>query len=235
LDGEGPLLLVELQLVDGVLGAVDEAAGGDELGVEEVRAVPLAEDAERRVGHVLHRGEEERAGSEVEVGEAHGAESTGQTPSGSVRIPTDGEQGTVDRRQGTEELLRGTPSDLRPSPFALRPSPFALRPSPFALRPSTMTQLSVNLNKVALVRNARSGTAPGPHARPSVRAAAEACVRAGAHGLTLHPRPDGRHALAADVLEFAAWLGSPGGAVELNVEGNPFAGPEEAGGYRSEE
>ena len=95
-----------------------------------------------------------------------------------------------------------------------------------------MTQLSVNLNKVALVRNARSGTAPGPHARPSVRAAAEACVRAGAHGLTLHPRPDGRHALAADVLEFAAWLGSPGGAVELNVEGNPFAGPEEAGGYR---
>jgi pyridoxine 5-phosphate synthase len=94
-----------------------------------------------------------------------------------------------------------------------------------------MTRLSVNLNKVALVRNARSGTAPGPHARPNVRAAAEACVRAGAHGLTLHPRSDGRHALADDVRTFADWLGAPDGAVELNVEGNPFAGPEETGGY----
>jgi pyridoxine 5-phosphate synthase len=94
-----------------------------------------------------------------------------------------------------------------------------------------MTRLSVNLNKVALVRNARSGTDPGPRARPSVRAAAEACVRAGAHGLTLHPRSDGRHALAADVLAFAAWLGAPDGAVELNVEGNPFAEAREAGGY----
>ncbi len=89
-----------------------------------------------------------------------------------------------------------------------------------------MTSLSVNLNKVALVRNARSGAAPGPRARPSVRAAAEACVRAGAHGLTLHPRPDGRHALASDVLDFAAWL-----PVELNVEGNPFAGPGRTGDY----
>ena len=95
-----------------------------------------------------------------------------------------------------------------------------------------MTQLSVNLNKVALVRNARSGSAPGPHARPSVRAAAEACVRAGAHGLTLHPRPDGRHALAADVLDLAAGLGAPDGAVELNVEGNPFSGAGETEGYR---
>ena len=94
-----------------------------------------------------------------------------------------------------------------------------------------MTRLSVNLNKVALMRNARSGAAPAPHARPSVRAAAEACVRAGAHGLTLHPRSDGRHALAADVLDLAAWLGAPEGAVELNVEGNPFADAATTGGY----
>ena len=53
-----------------------------------------------------------------------------------------------------------------------------------------------------------------------MRRAAEACVAAGAHGITLHPRPDGRHALAGDVDELKSWL-----PVELNVEGNPFAGP----------
>ncbi|MDX1419826.1 MAG: pyridoxine 5'-phosphate synthase [Rubricoccaceae bacterium] len=95
-----------------------------------------------------------------------------------------------------------------------------------------MTRLSVNLNKVALVRNARSGPTPGPHARPDLHAAAEACVRAGAHGLTLHPRPDGRHALAEDVAALADWLAPPDGAVELNVEGNPFAGAGAHGGYR---
>ncbi|HYE95417.1 MAG TPA: pyridoxine 5'-phosphate synthase [Rubricoccaceae bacterium] len=78
-----------------------------------------------------------------------------------------------------------------------------------------MTSLSVNLNKVALVRNARGG------ARPSVRWAAETCLRAGAHGITLHPRPDRRHALPEDVFELASWL-----PAELNVEGNPFSGPE---------
>lgn len=92
-----------------------------------------------------------------------------------------------------------------------------------------MTRLSVNLNKVALVRNARRGA--DPHGRPSVRAAAEACVRAGARSLTLHPRSDGRHALADDVHELAAWLEAPGGAVELNVEGNPFAEAGVADGY----
>ena len=86
--------------------------------------------------------------------------------------------------------------------------------------PTPPTLLSVNLNKVALMRNARGG------ARPSVRAAAEACIRAGAHGITLHPRPDGRHARADDVTELASWL-----PVELNVEGNPFAGPGATGDY----
>lgn len=59
-----------------------------------------------------------------------------------------------------------------------------------------------------------------------MRRAAEACVDAGAHGITLHPRPDGRHALAEDVFDLREWL-----PVELNVEGNPFAGPAETGAY----
>jgi len=83
-----------------------------------------------------------------------------------------------------------------------------------------MTNLSVNLNKVALMRNARGG------GRPSVRRAAEACIAAGAHGITLHPRPDGRHALVGDVYELKSWL-----PIELNVEGNPFAGPDMTGAY----
>lgn len=88
------------------------------------------------------------------------------------------------------------------------------------------TALSVNLNKVALIRNARGG------GRPDLRSAAEACLRAGAHGLTLHPRPDGRHALADDVRALASLRaetasGGTGSArPELNVEGNPFAEPE---------
>lgn len=86
-----------------------------------------------------------------------------------------------------------------------------------------MTRLSVNLNKVALLRNARGGD------RPNVQALGRICVEAGAAGLTLHPRPDGRHARAADVEALAAWL--PGAGAELNVEGNPFAPPETHGAY----
>ena len=83
-----------------------------------------------------------------------------------------------------------------------------------------MTRLSINLNKVALIRNARGGQ------RPSVQHAAHICVDAGAEGITLHPRPDGRHALAEDVFELKEWL-----PVELNVEGNPFAEEEVVRGY----
>lgn len=78
-----------------------------------------------------------------------------------------------------------------------------------------MPRLSVNLNKAALVRNAR-----GPGARPDVAALGRLALGAGADGLTLHPRPDGRHARASDVLAFAALCRAPG--AELNVEGNPF-------------
>jgi pyridoxine 5-phosphate synthase len=80
---------------------------------------------------------------------------------------------------------------------------------------SCATRLSVNLNKVALLRNARS------HGRPSVLEAADIVLEAGAHGITVHPRPDQRHIRTHDVRELAHHLrGIPG--VELNVEGNPF-------------
>ena len=88
------------------------------------------------------------------------------------------------------------------------------------------TKLSVNLNKVALVRNARGGS------RPNLLAAAQVCVGAGAHGLTLHPRPDGRHARAGDVSDLAVWLRDHTPFAELNVEGNPFSNESEIGGYR---
>jgi len=81
-----------------------------------------------------------------------------------------------------------------------------------------MTVLSVNVNKVALLRNARD------LGIPSVTAAAAACVQAGCDGITVHPRPDQRHIRPADVFELAEMLD-----VEFNIEGNPFAGPE--GGY----
>lgn len=73
-----------------------------------------------------------------------------------------------------------------------------------------MIRLSVNVNKVATLRNARGGS------RPSVRRAAEAVIAAGCHGITVHPRPDERHIKRADVTELAGWL-----PVELNVEGYP--------------
>lgn len=78
----------------------------------------------------------------------------------------------------------------------------------------TTTQLSINVNKVALVRNTRH------LGIPSVLRAAEHCLRAGAHGITVHPRPDGRHIRAHDVFDLADLLqGWPGR--EYNIEGNP--------------
>jgi pyridoxine 5-phosphate synthase len=78
-----------------------------------------------------------------------------------------------------------------------------------------MTNLSVNLNKVALVRNTRH------LGIPSVTRAAALCLQAGAAGITVHPRPDARHIRGQDVLDLAqllkAWPGR-----EFNVEGNPF-------------
>ena len=78
-----------------------------------------------------------------------------------------------------------------------------------------MTRLSVNLNKVALLRNSRTLGVP------SVTRAAELALGAGAHGITVHPRPDGRHILAQDVHDLARLLSGVRHA-EFNVEGNPF-------------
>jgi len=75
-----------------------------------------------------------------------------------------------------------------------------------------MTLLSVNVNKVALLRNSRGGTVP------SVTGAAQVCIDAGCHGITVHPRPDQRHIRPDDVAELAEML-----SVEFNIEGNPFA------------
>ncbi len=80
-----------------------------------------------------------------------------------------------------------------------------------------MTALSVNLNKVALLRNTRA------NGIPSVMHAARIALEAGADGITVHPRPDGRHVRAPDVAELAALL-RDWPAAEFNVEGNPFHG-----------
>lgn len=78
-----------------------------------------------------------------------------------------------------------------------------------------MTKLSVNVNKVATLRNTRhSGL-------PSVTRAARICLNAGAHGITIHPRPDQRHIRPGDVVEIAEVLKSYPRA-EFNIEGNPF-------------
>jgi pyridoxine 5-phosphate synthase len=80
-----------------------------------------------------------------------------------------------------------------------------------------MTALSVNLNKVALVRNTRS------IGIPSVTHAAVLALEAGADGITVHPRPDGRHVRANDVADLAELL-RRWPAAEFNIEGNPFHG-----------
>ena len=80
---------------------------------------------------------------------------------------------------------------------------------------SSRTALSVNVNKIALVRNTRHV------GYPSVTRAAELCLKAGAAGITVHPRPDERHIRRSDVFEIAdlmrLWPDR-----EYNIEGNPF-------------
>ncbi|MEO6227079.1 MAG: pyridoxine 5'-phosphate synthase, partial [Thermomonas sp.] len=80
-----------------------------------------------------------------------------------------------------------------------------------------MTALSVNLNKIAILRNSRGGQLP------DVLQAGRTCLDAGAHGLTVHPRPDARHIRTDDVHVLATLCVERG--VEFNVEGNPFAQP----------
>jgi pyridoxine 5-phosphate synthase len=81
---------------------------------------------------------------------------------------------------------------------------------------TSSTALSVNLNKVALVRNTRH------LGIPSVTRAATLCLQAGAHGITVHPRPDARHIRADDVRDLHALLQKDWPRAEFNIEGNPF-------------
>lgn len=79
------------------------------------------------------------------------------------------------------------------------------------------TKLSVNINKIALVRNTRT------LGIPSLVRAARIALGAGAHGITVHPRPDGRHVRGPDVRELADVL-KEWPQAEFNIEGNPFHG-----------
>ena len=74
-----------------------------------------------------------------------------------------------------------------------------------------MTRLSVNINKIATIRNARGGN------RPDVLRAALDCERFGAQGITVHPRPDERHIRYSDVLAIRPLV-----STEFNIEGNPI-------------
>lgn len=78
------------------------------------------------------------------------------------------------------------------------------------------TKLSVNINKVATLRNTRPQIGI-----PSPLRAAAICLEAGAHGITVHPRPDRRHITPQDVADIAGLLKQHPGA-EFNIEGNPF-------------
>jgi pyridoxine 5-phosphate synthase len=77
-----------------------------------------------------------------------------------------------------------------------------------------MTALSVNLNKIALIRNSRDTR------NPDIPRHAQLCIDAGADGITVHPRPDQRHIRVQDCHDLAAML-----TVEFNIEGNPMTGP----------
>jgi len=87
--------------------------------------------------------------------------------------------------------------------------------SPSGLAAMPRTALSVNVNKVALVRNTRH------LGIPSVTRAAQLCLQAGAQGITVHPRPDERHIRGQDLFDLAALMQDWPGR-EFNIEGNPF-------------
>jgi len=86
-----------------------------------------------------------------------------------------------------------------------------------------MTVLSVNLNKIAVLRNSREGH------RPQVVDAARTVIKAGAGGITVHPRSDLRHIRPHDVQDLAQLLASEYPHIEFNIEGNPAAAANASG------
>src|SRR3989442_13576157 len=92
-------------------------------------------------------------------------------------------------------------------------------PSAICHQPSAighdMVRLSVNVNKVATLRNARGGRSP------SVLEAVEVCVAAGAPGITVHPRADRRHISPDDVRDIARALRGRQATIEYNIDGDP--------------
>lgn len=83
---------------------------------------------------------------------------------------------------------------------------------------SRVVRLSVNVNKIATLRNSRGGEVP------SVREAVDVCLAAGVTGITVHPRADERHITARDVDEVAEQLAPLRDRVEFNIEGDPRPG-----------
>ena len=80
-----------------------------------------------------------------------------------------------------------------------------------------MTNLSVNVNKIAWLRNARG------EGRPNLLELSKILIDAGVHGLTVHPRPDLRHITPDDVYELSLLCKEQ--SVEFNIEGNPYSEP----------
>jgi pyridoxine 5-phosphate synthase len=107
------------------------------------------------------------------------------------------------------QYLKNTPNDDGFAEFMTNAAQSA------TLSAELSTKLSVNLNKVALVRNTRH------LGIPSVTRAATLCLQAGAHGITVHPRPDERHIRAADVADLAELM-RVWPEREFNIEGNPL-------------
>src|SRR5438034_11800735 len=93
------------------------------------------------------------------------------------------------------------------------------QPSAISHQPSAishdMVRLSVNVNKIATLRNSRGGN------MPSVLEAVDVCIAAGAPGITVHPRADRRHITPADVRDIARALTGRAPHVEFNIEGDP--------------
>ena len=85
-----------------------------------------------------------------------------------------------------------------------------------------MTRLSVNVNKIAWLRNARAGS------KPDLVGCCRTILSAGAHGITVHPRPDQRHIEPDDVYRISELLSDQSG-IEFNIEGNPMAGTRDNG------